>query len=704
MARKGSNTKERWYRNYPHIYARTNSWQSRRGRRVKETSQFVEFRGLNTVNSDFTASRSTSPFMANWRFANEKYNEQGASLVSRAGTKFLNDYGTVFTDIKPKQVEGDLQLDINTQVRFKAHSDKLIIGGSVRLRNRNSATGTLLIHYYQDEDVKPKSTAFIDLAKVGYEYANYSYRLIGGVKGDYTVRFEVIDEFDEEYYVPVSRPIEIGAKGFAGEKAITVIPRLNEALKENKLNWQNTSLIPVVGIMTNDWKFFGDLIEVIVKDVPYLIFVADNGATKKIGRFNLKNNDIDFLDGGVIPQEAKVFSGVLADGRILYVDGVSRLKYINVRDWTIHTANPEVDENLKAPEGAKYIELINNRIYLANFPDSPNLVCVSMINRTGAKYMDFHDRFYSPNIATYDSRTTPITGIIKYTENSVAIWREDGMSIFTSPLGFEFSGTKSGNSSNQQDTFSNAIGVAKRTDMVMYNGSVYFFNKSEGFRRFSGADATANSNLIDNLIRDIPEKSHRYMYAHNQRIHLQVNDYQLIFDISGTHTTSPWIMDTQRYIYRVYTEQKSDRLWASHSQYLCFMELNEGSATGDFDCVIPCEYQTQYVHSPDTTGLMIVHKIMAHFSKMSSTTWRVGFDQNHNDNPSVWTKTIFKQKDSPDNDTDLFYNENNSGSTMVNIGLHARCYVGQLRIKGYAYKDHIGLNGLAMETQNVEAD
>ena len=89
---------------------------------------------------------------------------------------------------------------------------------------------------------------------------------------------------------------------------------------------------------------------------------------------------------------------------------------------------------------------------------------------------------------------------------------------------------------------------------------------------------------------------------------------------------------------------------------------------------------------------------------MSSSTLRGGFDQNHNDYPSVWTKTIFKQKDAPDNDTDLFYNENNSGSTMVNIGLHARCYVGQLRIKGYAYKDHIGLNGLAMETQNVEAD
>ena len=103
-------------------------------------------------------------------------------------------------------------------------------------------------------------------------------------------------------------------------------------------------------------------------------------------------------------KKRKSFSGVLADGRIIFVDGVSRLKYINVRDWSIHSANPEVEENLKAPEGAKYIELINNRIYLANFPDSPNLVCVSMINRTGAKYLDFHDRFYSPNIATYDSR------------------------------------------------------------------------------------------------------------------------------------------------------------------------------------------------------------------------------------------------------------------------------------------------------------
>lgn len=695
MARKGSNTNERWYRRYPKVYARTVAWQSRRGRRVKESTQYLLFRGLNTVSDDLIAQKTTSPYMINWRFGGDRRKIQSASLESRMGTKFLNDYGTVFTDIKPEDEEAVLELTICSQIKASHNSgNDLVVGGSVRLRNRNGATGALLIHYIQNE--KKVCSAFIDLKKVGYNWANYPYRLIGGVKGKYETRFEIIDEFGDEYSNLVERPIEISATGkISGWKATTSIPVMGEALKEAKPDWQITSTTPLLGKMVNNNKFFGDLIEVVSKDVPYLIACIDDGVEKKIARLNLKTNDIDLIAGGTIASNARSFSGVLADGHIVYVDGVSPLKYIDVRDWTIKHANPELSPQHLAPAGFKYITLINNRIYLANLPDSPNYVSYSMIDRTGAKYYDFHDAFYSPNIATYDSRTTPITGIGQHSANSLLIFRENGTSIFSSPTGFEFGNAQ------QQDTFTNLIGVAEYTDQINYNGSVYFWNKSEGFRRFSGADATITSAHIDSLIRSIDPDAHRYVYAHNKKVHIQVDDYQLVFDLSNSQSASAWLMDTQRYVHRTYIEQKSDRLWATHSQYACFMELNTDT-NSDFDCVIPCEYHTHYEHSPDSTGGSLFHKAMVHPAKMSNTTWYVGFDRNHEDNPSVWKKVVFAHEDQGEQETDIFYETEDSGSYMFTVGLKARAYTGQLRVKGYAYRTPIGISGMAMETQNIE--
>lgn len=696
MARAGANTNKSWYRRYPGVFARTGSWQTRTGRRSRDHAQYLSFRGLDTVNNDFNASKMTSPYMVNWRFPNERYKDQGAQLISRAGTKFLRSYGTVFKDIKPEDMEDELVMTINDQIIVDYSSDELVVGGSIRLRNRSQAKGQLLLHYIKDN--KTVCSAAIDLSKVGYQFSNYKYNLIGGVKGEYKIRFEIIEEFDEEYYKLVERPIEIAASGKrTGVKSKRTMPILDSAIREETPKWETTSLTPLIGVATNEVKPFGDIIHVFVKDVPYIIFACEENGQKRIGRFNMETNDIDFLDGGYLAQDAKVFSGVLADGKIVFVDGVSRLRYIDTRDWKIKTANAEKDPSLTAPAGAKYITMINNRIYLANLPDSPNFVTYSMIDSTGAKYFDFHDQFYSPNISTYDSRTTPITGIAQYTSTTLGIWREDGASFYTAPDGFEFGSAK------QEDTFSNSIGVAQANDMTLYNGSIYLFNKSEGFRRFSGADATITSASIDNLIRRIPEKSKRYVYAHNKRVHICVDDYALVYDLAGMQSASAWLMDTQQYIHRTVTEQKSDRLWAVHNQYLAFMELNADDVYKDFDCVIPCEYQTQYVHSPDSTGQMLVQRIMAHLSKMSSTNWYVGIDYNHADNPSVWTKPIFKSADKKDNITDEFRNTNTYATSMINIPTRGRCYDAQIRVRGYAHNSHIGINGLTLETQNIVA-
>lgn len=697
MARAGTNTNKSWYRRYPGVFARTNAWQTRAGRRVKDTSQYLSFRGLDTVNNDFNSSKMTSPYMINWRFPNEKYKEQGAQLISRAGTKFLRDYGTVFEDIKKEDAECDLQFSNRDQLYVNMYSDELVMGGSVRIRNRTGAKGSLLIHYIQND--KNVCSAVIDLKTVGYNYNNHSYRLIGGVKGPYKIRFEIIDEFGEEYDSALpEKEIEFAATGkVVGQKARRTIPVLNEAMREENPKWEPTSLTPLVGKMTNEVKFFGDIVQVFIKDVPYIIFCAEEKGIKKLGRFNMETNDIDFISGGTIASDARSFSGVIADGRLVFVDGVSRLRYVDLRDWTVKTANAKKDPKLTAPAGAKYITIINNRIYLANLPDSPNFVTYSMIDAQGAQYFDFHDQFYSPNIATYDSRTTPITGLAPYTSNTLGIWRTNGASFYTSPDGFEYGGAK------QEDTFSNAVGVKEQSDLTLYNGSIYFFNKSEGFRRFSGAEATVTSALIDNLIRQIPENSKRYVFAHNKRVHICIDDYSLVFDLANSMSASAWLMDTQQYIHRTYTEQGSDRLWAAHNQYLAFMELNADDVYKDFDCAIPCEYQTQYVHSPNSTGLQIAHKMMAHLSKMSSTTWRIGIDYDHQDNPSVWTKPIFKSVDPKDNITDEFRNSNTFATSMVNITTNGRCYVAQIRVKGYAHNDHIGINGLAIETQDIQA-
>ena len=724
MARTWQNSGKSWYNRYPGIYARTiDYWQTRTGRRNTEFYQFKTLHGLDTANDDLNKTNGLSPYLRNVRFMGERVTTQRAQVTSRFGAKLLASYGDRATAPSLLDAEMDIEIWEGRTIKWHIDTDKPLVGGGLWLQNRGMANGILRVHIYNEKDGEPLCDAAIKLSEVSQKKPRYyQFRFIEASNvGRVWIRLEVYDDIDIEKIYD-SNPYKGGhviikASGKANrEEADYDRPNTDEALKESEYEWKMRAGAPLFGAITNDTKMLSKGYRVYAEDKWNIVFFAEESGTKYLFRYNEDKQEI-IRTNFPVSQETDIVRFAQAGKWLFYVDGHSPLRRINLEDWTAEDAIPDcadidlapgeqcdpIKEELTAKEGASLILFVSDRLYLSGFKDDPNLVTNSLINSKGAQYDQFRDKFYSPDQETEQSKSSPVTALEEFDNQSIVIFRENGASTYDAPGGMEY-GTVT-----QTDTFSSSIGVARQEDVIKMNGSIFYYNKSEGLRRFSGTSNSFTSSEVDNELSRIDTDADRFMFAHANKIrlwfdreHRGYSDHCLVYH-QFLAQSGPWYMDNNVPVKWAVGSQTDNTIFAGHSQYIAVFEVDALNQNTDFDSPIKMEYHTDYRQSVDLSGYGKLERVHVAVIQSSLHSWFIGVDKNHEDNPSVWRKIAKKQEDIKDNQDDVFHDTAYAGKAVLNIGMKMRFQDFQIRVAVWCYDSQAELMYMIAEAGRRDA-
>lgn len=706
MARR--RTGRKWFEYYPDVRQRTTvTWQTRQGRRNREFASFSNLLGLNTAFDDLHKKDGESPYLRNVRYMGEKQQSQRTQVTSRNGAQFLVSIGdtTDYPDIS----EGNTYLELHEgkAIEFDIDFPDKLVGGMMFVRNVGKAKGVLRVILKRNRESRAICEAFIDLSQVKVtDYQQVEFRFIQalrreGIAGSAaTVRLEVMDDIDPERANdsdPFSRrSIHILSK-FGGVHRVAdhSLPNTDESMREVPYEFIDSPGSVVFGIKTNSYTPLGRGIEVKRENKKYLVFVVKipGASGPRMYRYCIDDGSLDAMNAVIHPDATSV-RYALANGYIYYVDGKSPLQRVNVTNWDYSVAiasqgNIDISgvtpASLQAKVGASLIIHLRNRLYLSGFEDDPNFVQLSLINSMGPQFDQYNESFYSPDRAPQTATNTAITALAQL-ENNLVIFRRDGNSIFSAPTGLEFGRAQ------QVDTFAWNLGVERQEDIAEGHGNIWLYNRSEGFRRYSGADSSFSSVAIDNELRRITPESHRFMMAHGNKVRFWfdreqrgVSDHQLVY-----HTIlakqSPWYMDDNAPLYWAVGDTETDTIYGMHYDYPALYVVDADNNYKDFDSPIVMQYHTQYRSPGELSGYTILRRILSKVVENHTHSWFIGVDFDHKNDPAVWRKVVAGRVDRLDEPESVFGDTAEPGSETLNIFLRAKCRDLQIRYLVYTYK------------------
>lgn len=704
MARR--RTGRKWFESYSDVRARTTvTWQTRQGRRNREFASFSNLLGLNTAFDDLHKKDGESPFLRNVRYMGEKQKAQRTQVTSRNGAGFLRSIGDITNYPSQSDATTYLELHEGKALEFDIDFADVLVGGMMFIKNVEKARGALRVSLKRNRKSRPICEAFIDLDRINVsKYSEAEFRFIQtltregrpGAAG--TIRLEIMDDINPDDAMD-SNPI--GARSvhiLAGNhgthrEAEHELPNTDEALREVPYEFEDRVNIPLFGIKTNPYKVMGKGVEVWREDKRFLVFPVKLGEAINLWRYGVEDDTMVQLSANV-HDDATIVRFALADGYIYYVDGHSPLQRINVTTWNsgIARANPDdidVDgvsaASLQAKEGASLIYHMRNRLFLSGFSDDPNLVQMSLINSMGPQFDQYNEAFYSPDRSPSTAAYGPITAFAKI-EDSLAIFRTDGSSLFSAPTGLEFGRAQ------QTDSFAWNIGVERQEDLAEGNGNVWFYNRSEGFRRYAGTDSSFNSATVDNELRRITPDSNRFMLAHGNKVRFYFDredrgksDHALVFHtiLSGQ---SPWYMDDNVPMMWAVGDSQSDTIYACHSDYPAIYIVDADDNYKDFDSPVVMQYHTQYRSPGELSGYTILRRVLSKVIENHTHSWFIGVDFDHKNDPAVWRKIVQGRVTDEENPESIFGDTAEPGSETLNIFLRTQCRDMQIRYLVYVYK------------------
>lgn len=705
----------RWQKFYPETYSRTtNPWQTRVGRRNRENASFANLLGLNTTFDDLHKRDGESPYLRNVRYMGNKQRTQRAQVTSRDGAKLLGikDYEVI--DSYPEQYQ--IEMWEGRAIEFDIDpTDKLIIGGILNIRNKEQAKGRLRVFLKESPSARPICDANIALEDVPFlTYAERSFKFINplNAKDGLTIRLEIEGDIEPDGCGDLGngRKIWIKASGFKGHRSADYTsPNVNECMREVPYDWKDEPSIPCMKLLTSNGTPMKSAIEVCTADGKFLVFPLRYPSGVQLWRFNVDTHEYTQIDTTLAPVDSRAEAVRFAQGlgKIYFVDGYSKLQRIDTTTWKSEVAiakQEDIDvedvtpEDMQAQPGASLILRINNRIYLAGFKEDPNFVQYSILNsltgtaddkteNAGVQYDQFSDVswFYSPDRSPKDTVCGPITALANF-DGNLAIFRTDGASTRT--LGSEFS------SPTQTSMYSYNIGVESQDDVCNFNGSLYIYNRSEGIRRFSGADATFQSMQIDNELRKIPYDSNRILFGHANKLRFYCDlkdrgyaDHNFIYHTILANT-SPWYCDDNTPVCWVVGDQNDDTIYAMHPLYPAIYEVDAEDQYTDFDSSITMQYHTQYKSPGEFAGWTILHRVLLKLIASSTNIWYVGVDFDHEDKPAVWRKYVKQQIDEPAPAEGVFETTADAGTQTVDLMMRAKVRDFQVRVLVSCWRDN----------------
>lgn len=723
-------TGARWKQFYPDVYSRTTQpWQTKVGRRNREFSSFSNLLGLNTTFDDIHKRDGESPFLRNVRYMGNKQTVQRAQVTSRDGARLLGarDAGTI--PAYPEQYH--IEMWEGQAIEFNIEpTDKMIVGGSLNIRNKEGAAGRLRVFLKQDHSSRPVCDANIALEGISKnEFVTRSFRFITPLKADkgLTLRLEVEGDIEPDACGDIAegRKIWITASGYKNHLAASYTsPNVNECMREEPYDWHEEPSIPCVTLTYSTGTPMKKGYMVCTDEGKFLVFPIKYNNEIQLWRFNVDTHVYTQIDtsGGSVDSRAEAVRFAQGLGKLYFVDGYSPLQRIDLSTWKSELAiakqedidEPDVTpEDMQAQPGASLILRINNRIWLAGFKEDPNFVQYSILNsltgtpdakteNAGVQYDQFSDIswFYSPDRSPKDSVCGPITALANF-DGKLVIFRTNGCSIWKP--GNEFS------SPSQQDMYSYNIGVESQEDVTNLNGQLFIYNRSEGVRRFTGADATYQSVQIDNELRKLPYDSPRFLFGHANKIRLYCDlkgrgyaDHNFIYFMMLANT-SPWYCDDNTPVCWAVGDQNDDTIYAMHPLYPAIYEVDSEGQYTDFDSSITMQYHTAYKSPGELSGWTIVHRVLLKLVASSTNIWYIGLDFNHEDNPAVWRKYVKQQEDDEEIPESIFENTAEAGTQTIDLMLRAKVRDFQVRVLVNCWRENAMLQYIEGQIQGVKA-
>lgn len=721
MARRKTNpqdnlyTGSRWKPFYPDLYSRTTKpWQTRVGRRNREFASFANLLGLNTSFDDLHKRDGESPFLRNVRYMGNKQTVQRAQVTSRDGAKLLGikEYGTL--DTYPEQYH--IEMWEGQAIEFDIEpTDHLVIGGSLRIRNKGGAAGRLRVFLKQNHDTRPICDANISLDGISKnEYVERSFRFINPLRADkgLTIRLEVEGDIEPDACGDIAegRKIWLTASGYKNHLAASYTsPNVNECMREEPYDWQTEPSIPCMKLLYSTGTPMKKGYMVCTDEGKFLVFPIKYDSGIELWRFNVDTHVYSQIDTSAAPVDPKAEAVRFAQGlgKLYFVDGYSPLQRVDLSTWKSELAickQEDIDvegvtpQDMQAQPGASLILRINNRIWLAGFKEDPNFVQYSILNsltgtpdakteNAGVQYDQFSDIswFYSPDRSPKDSVCGPITALANY-DGKLVVFRTNGCSLWNP--GNEFS------SPSQADMYSYNIGVESQEDVANLNGSLFLYNRSEGVRRFSGADATMQSMPIDNELRKLPYNSPRFLFAHANKLRLYCDpedrgyaDHNFIY-FTILAQQSPWYCDDNTPAVWLVGDQNDDTIYAMHPLYPAIYEVDAEDQFTDFDSSITMQYHTTYKSPGELSGWTILRRVLLKLVASSTNIWFIGVDFDHRDDPAVWRKYVKKQEDDLDPAESVFENTADAGTQTINLMMRAEVRDFQVRVLVNCWRDN----------------
>lgn len=723
-------TGSRWKGFYPDVYSRTTKpWQTRVGRRNREFASFANLLGLNTAFDDLHKKDGESPFLRNVRYMGDKQTVQRAQVTSRDGARLLGarDSGTI--PAYPEQYH--IEMWEGQAIEFDIEpNDKLITGGSLNIRNKGGAVGRLRVFLKENHEARPICDANIPLEGVSKnEYVERSFRFISplNAKKGLTIRLEIEGDIEPDACGDIAegRKVWITASGYKNHLAAAYTsPNVNECMREEPYDWKTEPSIPCITLTYATGTPMKKGVMVCTDEGKFLVFPIKYDNEIQLWRFNVDTHAYTQIDTSAAPVDPKAEAVRFAQGlgKLYFVDGYSPLQRIDLQTWESEIAlakQEDIDEpdvtpqDMQAQPGASLILRINNRIWLAGFKEDPNFVQYSILNsltgtpdakteNAGVQYDQFSDIswFYSPDRSPKDSVCGPITALANFDGNLV-VFRTNGCSMWK--LGNEFA------SPSQTDFYSYNIGVECQEDVTNFNGNLYIYNRSEGIRRFSGADATFQSSAIDNELRKLPFDSPRFMFGHANKLRLYCDlrgrgyaDHNFLYHtlLAGS---SPWYCDDSTPICWVVGDQNDDTVYAMHPLYPAIYTVDTEGQFTDFDSSIVMQYHTQYKSPGEISGYTILHRVLLKLVASSTNIWYVGVDFDHKDNPAVWRKYVKQQEDDDEIAESVFENTAEAGTQTINLMMRAKIHDFQIRVLVSCWRENAMLQYIEGQYGGVKA-
>lgn len=594
MARRNSYPGDKWYQRPGQAYARTSGWPTRYYQRKVGGSIMAALAGLNTTSDDFAKREGESPYIWNARLNGTKESRKRAQSMSRMGQEFLCMPPGSETTHDGKWEDYKIALREDLSIRWKIYSNNKLTSVGLRFAFDESPVNTNahFVLIMRDKNNKELCRAYRKVSDL-YSTAGTTewFRMIRPLAGSVVLEATLVDDFDNHGSNTGYTLYLVGA-GHANHKyAEHELPNLDQSLREKPYNWQPGVSIPSTAYKDTNWKTFPVWLQngyFNSGGSRYTVLGTDHGIYK------VKYTEVDPDTGGyrnletltaemLIPMN-KISSNATqirmtqAGNHLYFVDGYSPLQKVNLDDWSIQNAVPDMNAvdtpgftpnmlyfkgsiivanghfqrakedfesgdtfdqsnweqlddgtSITAWPGASLIYFMNNRIFLSGFrhatvgvtpKEEPNLVIMSSIDSVTARYDMFNrelEFFYVPDRAPSSSASAPVTAFSNIGDY-LLVFTSNALYIEQVQAAVEFSGIAQSTPEGSQ------YGVIKQEHVCKGRNNVYFFNPAMGVMRTAGSTATVMSSPIDSEIAKFGEGEPEEIKRRYDKLFLTMTD------------------------------------------------------------------------------------------------------------------------------------------------------------------------------------